>query len=799
MAAWSEEMRAPLRRLRLGGRLVFGSGRELALTGDMVAALTIEEGSGGALEPGCVLSAACTLNLVNDSGQWNAGGSCLGQGVLEGATLMPRLGAVVGNTRIWHDLGVFQVENAAYMEGEAKLRLRAKDSISFELAEAFADGLSYPCALQTLWEHAVAQTPYVWSGAVPNGGAIVGASPDWKGVSLRTALGYIAAAAGCFVRIGRSGDLELCPLWNADSALHEMDGESYLKLESGGADYGPVDALRLKCVNAGEEKLYTGEDGSALFTVSVSENPLFQAEAEGVDDLARGMLAELAGFKSEALSFEWRGDPALKIGDRLRICDRNGGIHEGVLTRQTLRISNGFSASCVCDIPQDNHSGVRRAITPEGGLNSAALVGAVNGALLSVGSVTTNKLAAGSVTAEKLAAGAVDADALAAVTAKIGSLTADDIRTDRLAAALAAFTVLTAGTASFDQATVAHLVAQAMNLEYGTAGQVFIRNLAVEYAQMVGAAIGNLCIKASDGNYYRIDARLDGTVSAVKTTVSAGEIAAGQTEGGRVILETNITAANLNAGNLLATYALVNRIDAARLDVDALFAREAFVTALTTSRIFGGESLEIIVDKAQNAARVFRQEEFPDGTAWVKPGDMLIRPSTGQLYQAVKAGNLQFHIDDDLNLYYEYDGIGSLIVDGFNLYADGFAVSVSEDGSVGLPYNWELVQDGELAGAVEDANGRIDALDDSMGAQMAAIEQNYLSKPDFERVVRVKTEGLYIGDNQSPESLLLASGYINFLVDGALYSRMGKRQVQFGNYILGLAPDDGLAFRPAGG
>lgn len=703
MAAWSEEMRAPLRRLRLGGRLVFGSGRELALTGDMVATLTIEEGSGGALEPGCVLSAICTLDLVNDSGQWNAGGSCLGQGVLAGATLMPRLGVVVGNEQIWHDLGVFQVESAAYMEGEAKLRLRAKDSISFELAEAFTDELSYPCALQTLWEHAVAQTPYVWTGEVPNGGAVVGAAPDWKGVSLRTALGYIAAAAGCFVRIGRSGDLELCPLWNADSALHEMDGESYLKLESGGADYGPVDALRLKCVNAEAEKLYTGEDGSALFTVSVSENPLFQEEAEGVDGLARGMLAELAGFKSEALSFEWRGDPALKIGDRLRICDRNGGIHEGVLTRQTLCISSGFSASCVCDIPQDNHSGVRRAITPEGGLNSAALVGAVNGALLSVGSVTTNKLAAGSITAEKLAAGAVDADALAAVTAKIGSLTADDIQTDRMAAELARITVLAAGTASFDKATVSHLVAQAMNLEYGVAGLVFIKNLAVEYAQMVGAAIGNLCIKASDGNYYRIDVKPDGTVSAVKTTVSAGEIAAGQTEGGRVILETNITAANLNAGNLLATYALVNKIDAARIDVDALFAREAFISALNTSKIFGGNSLEIIVGKANGAARIFRQEEFPDGTAEVKPGDMLVKPSTGQQYQAVQSGAIRFAMDADGGLYYEYDGDGSLIVDGFDLYANGFTLPVDERGEVtGVPYVWELVQDGVLAQKIAD-------------------------------------------------------------------------------------------------
>ena len=115
---------------------------------------------------------------------------------------------------------------------------------------------------------------------------------------------------------------------------------------------------------------------------------------------------------------------------------------------------------------------------------------------------------------------------------------------------------------------------------------------------------------------------------------------------------------------------------------------------------------------------------------------------------------------------------------------------------------WAEVRDALITDAwdaVGAANGRIDDLDDSMGAQMARIEADYLSRPDFERIVKEKAEGLYIGDNLSPEQLLLGSGYINFLVDGVLYSRMGKRQVQFGNYILGLAPDDGLAFRPAGG
>lgn len=315
---------------------------------------------------------------------------------------------------------------------------------------------------------------------------------------------------------------------------------------------------------------------------------------------------------------------------------------------------------------------------------------------LQAGSVTTEKLAAGSITADKIKTGELDAITLEAVTAKISTFTAKDIETDRLAAALAAFTVVTAGTATFDKATVSHLVAEALNLQYGVAGTVFIKNLAVEYAQMIGAAIGNLCIKASDGNYYNIDVDRDGSITATKTTVSAGEIAAGQTNGGQVILETNITAANLSTSNLIATYALVNRIDAARIDVDELFAREAFIDMLRTSRIFADKSLEIIVGEAASASRVFRQEDFPDGSALVKPGDLLVQPSTGKQYQAVEAGNIAFALDENGNLHYDYDGDGSLSMDGFNLCADGFTLSIMEDGSVSVPYRWALVRDLEL-------------------------------------------------------------------------------------------------------
>ena len=221
--------------------------------------------------------------------------------------------------------------------------------------------------------------------------------------------------------------------------------------------------------------------------------------------------------------------------------------------------------------------------------------------LLAANAITALTARINQIVAEKLTTDELYAAYAEMIALKIGSITAEDIATDSLAAALAEITVLNAGTATFDKATVQHLVAQALNLEFGTVGQVFIKNLAVEYAQLVGAAIGSLCIKASDGNYYLIDVNPNGVVTAAPATVTDGEINAGQTESGKVILETNITAENLNAGNLLATYALVNQIDAARIDVDQLFAREAFVELLRTRKIIGDKSIEMIAEDAENA------------------------------------------------------------------------------------------------------------------------------------------------------------------------------------------------------
>lgn len=590
MAEWSTLIGARSREIRVSGSITFNTGTAVALTGDHIASFTITEGADSALTPGCVLCAECVLELANDAGQWNSGGSILGAKELIGSTLQLKLGVADGDTIVQRDLGAFVISGAVYLTSEAKIRITASDSIATMLSGAFSDTDAYPCTLSALWNRAAAQAGYIFSGTVSNGDAVIEAAPEWGEVSLRTAMGMIAAAAGCFVRIGRRGDLQIVPVWQ--DAIYEIGAEAYMRMDAGVSAYGPVDALII-----GDATYYGTDAHTAIFPLTIDGNPLL-ANAQ----IAQGAANAIAGCQMRALEVTWRGDPELTIGSRIRITDAAGQTYDGLISGQTMTYASGFSAQLTCAVPTEGDAGVPRIITPEGGINAAMLTGAVNGNLISARSITADKLAARSVTAEKLEAGAVDAQSIAAVTAKIKSLTASSIATDQLAAALAAFQVVAAGSASFDAATIRHLISAALNVENTVSGEAFIKNLRVRYAQIVAATIGDLCIKASDGNYYRIDVITDddGTVKveATLTTVTEDEISQGHTDAGRVILATDITAENLSAANIYATYALVNKIDAARIDVGQLFAQQAFIDQLNTTDIRSNSFIQMMVGDA---------------------------------------------------------------------------------------------------------------------------------------------------------------------------------------------------------
>ena len=606
----NDEMRAPMRAIGVSGTIVFPTGVQAELA-DILSVL-IEEGADGALLPGAVLSARYTVLVANDSGQWREGGSIRGARPLVGSTI--QLFIAAGEKKL--PLGVFQVDSVRAQERSGSVVFSGSDSIASELGEAFQDALAYPKTLQQVWEHWLSRTRYEFAGTIPNGDAIIDSAPDWNGASLRSAAGMIAQAAGCFVRVNRSGSLEMVKC--AGDSVGALTGDDYFSLEEGFDGFGPIQALSIVPAGAETATRFGSETGDAL---EIDGNPLMTAGGAHFSALAEGLLSQLTGLEWTRASFVWRGDPALEVGMRVTLTDTYGAARECAITRQTLRFDGGFSATVQCEIPQTDTSGVSRAITPEGGVNADRLVGAVDGGLLRAGTVVARALAAGSVTAEKIASGAITADkiaagaltaeeiraltahlekvaaeeltadALYAALAKVqalaaDSITADTIQTDALAAALGRFVSLYAGTGEFDLATIQNLLSNALILQEGVADSMMITNLAVTSANLLNATIDKLVLKGSDGKYYRVFIGADGTIQTEEVTVTDGEIEAGETGDGRQIVATTANVGSLNATTVKASQAIIGTIFTESLTAGKITANEALIASMTAPLIY---------------------------------------------------------------------------------------------------------------------------------------------------------------------------------------------------------------------
>lgn len=637
------------RDLSIKGQITFNDGTFVWVDSSEILSYSFDQqiGSEG-LPLGSVEAASYTMELSNVGRKYTPE-------QFDNAEVHMFAGIKDGADYVWSDFGVWYVDGSDAPEQSVSIQIAGFDALATRFEAVFVDEGRYPTTLGSLAQSVCAVAGIRLARIdFPNAAVSVAKKPKWpEETTLRDVISYIAIAAAGYARITRNGMLDIVSF--ADGANYELTPNLYTKFSLTGGK-----AFTFNCVEAmlkSDAEDYTRfavDDeiaSDATNTIQIDYNPLITT------NIVNSIVTELTGMNMTAATIEWGGDPAVMCCDWYTVTRLDGGATRMMVTAQSFSFDGGLSVSESCEMPSINTvssetyststnmydskgnlratriSGLDRSVinatvghfetltaeTIEADRLTAAYISALELAAKSISAdkIETDRLTATvaaivEATIKKINAGTITTDELYAAIAevvalKVGNLTANDITTDNLAAALAQFTVLTAGTAEFDRATVQHLVAEALNLQFGTAEQVFIKNLAVEYAQMVGATIGNLCVKASDGNYYNIDVDASGNVIATATTVSDGEVSSGQTEGGKVILDTNITAGNLNASNLLATYALINQIDAARIDVDQLFAREAFVNKLITSRIFAdGGNLEIVAKAAGEVSKWFR-------------------------------------------------------------------------------------------------------------------------------------------------------------------------------------------------
>ena len=234
-----------------------------------------------------------------------------------------------------------------------------------------------------------------------------------------------------------------------------------------------------------------------------------------------------------------------------------------------------------------NAASVRAGILAAGKITADDIMASsIRSAIIAAGKITADDIVASSIRSAIIAAGKITADDIAANAITAGKIDANDINAINAKLGTATITNGMIANADISFANIKDASVQNLIARDAVTDAYFIDKLQVRNAQMVYATIGELVIKASDNKYYRLDVAADGSVSPTEVTLTAAEIAAGETSNGHAaIIETDLLVGDLAATNMKGISALIDKITASRIDVDELWARQAFIGKLMVTDI----------------------------------------------------------------------------------------------------------------------------------------------------------------------------------------------------------------------
>lgn len=190
------------------------------------------------------------------------------------------------------------------------------------------------------------------------------------------------------------------------------------------------------------------------------------------------------------------------------------------------------------------------------------------------------------------------------VTAVIQTAVIDWAQIEELKAAIIEVLHAEIQVGTFTLAEVENLLVEALVLEQGTAGSMYITNLAVTSANLLSAMLGKLVLRGEDGKYYQVMIGADGTIHTQEVEPSQGEIEAGETESGLGIVDTSANFADLTAQNIKGNEAIFQTILAQSMTAGKLTAGEALIASATIPTLYAtsiqaiGNSLDLSANES---------------------------------------------------------------------------------------------------------------------------------------------------------------------------------------------------------
>lgn len=225
------------------------------------------------------------------------------------------------------------------------VKLTAYDALY--VADAYAadqiSGIAYPLSLSDYAAAAagvfgITLADTTWYHA----GLELSAPPNLSGSeTVREVIARIAEAAFCNAVIDRAGRLAFTDMRGKDAVPYTIDAEQYYECTVG-EESGPYNTLVLARLPQ-EDNIYR-EDEEAVAAdgrkeIKIADNPFLDSIR---DDVIDEMLTAVDGVRFYAVKMEWRGNPALDMGDRIMMASAEEEQYGTFYGSETLSYDGGL-------------------------------------------------------------------------------------------------------------------------------------------------------------------------------------------------------------------------------------------------------------------------------------------------------------------------------------------------------------------------------------------------------------------------------------------------------------------------
>ena len=589
---YQQAMLATSRNLNIRGTITFPDLSVVSLTNAHIVTYCINEG-GSTIPLGGIASSSFLLELANSNGEWFKGGSIVGIRNITGAEVFIEIAVFHDGAYDYKPAGKWYVHKPIGQEGNTRYSLRGYDKLFTSYDDVFNDTLTYSAAttLQNVLDHILSKGVTLTGSLACNASAIISAKPDWgDNCSLRKALGFVAAAGGCYLSVDRSGDLKLVSVKNA-TAAKPLTTNEYIDLDNQNAYFG-FNRIKVMPRGATSETTYTegvvnaGIPEAANNTLVMTDNPIFARDAANLQTMVTALATALSGYSLDLMTVRWRGDPTFVLGERVQLTDRRGGVMTTPILQQTIKFDAGLNSTISCVVSLEHM--LPSFISPNGTLSPAAFgKGSLDPSTLIAHSITSDYIASGAISANEIAADAVTSHKIAADAILAEHIGANEVITD----------YANIGDAIITSAKIGNGEIQRANIGFAAVGSAEIQDLSVvgakiyqgeiESLKVQSANIANAAIKSAhiDTGVVGTAQIADGSITDAKIVdLTANKITAGTLNAANIDV-INLNAESLTVGKINGQQIAPGAIDTENLAAEAVGTNEIKPSAITAELI----------------------------------------------------------------------------------------------------------------------------------------------------------------------------------------------------------------------